>query len=696
MRKESFLFRYMKPNSLSLLLALMLGISFIICKKEEPEIIEPKITNDRVEVTATSACFSWNVEWVGKRISVVELSEHEDMSESMFYGSEEEINTQYFSITANDLMHATKYYYRFWVWNQNYDNNRFVFEKKSFSTLSELPVVRTLDVTNITMTSAICHGEVISDGGAEIIKRGICWSTNHNPTIEGNHESIGAEMGAYSIEIFDLLVNETYYVRAYAQNEIGIAYGEETYFTTGDAVLPTVITSNITDISWTTAECGGEVLDDGGASVTERGICWRTNHNPTISDNNAQSGSGIGEYFVNMSGLVAGTTYYVKAYAKNRIGIGYGEEKTFSTSNYELPVVTTSPITDITSTSANCGGNVTFAGGTTIIERGICWAIDDLPTTNDDHIAVGSGTGSFTSSISGLNGSTTYHVRAYAINCVGTAYGAEFSFTTLDPPPQGAINGLFSVSATKQVFFSQGNLQYQASTNVWRFAINQYDYVGYANQYISSTYSMWIDLFGWGTSGYNHGADCYQPWSTSQYDPGYYVYGSYTFDLNDQTGTADWGYNPIDNGGNIENSGWRTLTLNEWNYLFSERITPSGIRYAKALVNNVKGVILLPDKWSVNIYSLNSVNTSDANFEDNQISATQWIVLEDAGAVFLPAAGERYSGTSLSGIGTNGHYWLATHSDSEKAFLFSFGNYINPYSTSYRGRGQSVRLVKDY
>ena len=128
------------------------------------------------------------------------------------------------------------------------------------------------------------------------------------------------------------------------------------------------------------------------------------------------------------------------------------------------------------------------------------------------------------------------------------------------------------------VYFSQGNLQYQASTNTWQFAGHQWDYVGDANQNISQTNGGWIDLFGWGTSGYNHGANAYQPWSTSTEYSDYYAYGAYTNNLYNQTGQADWGYNAISNGGNAENSGWRTLTRQEWEYVFNTRTTTSRIR----------------------------------------------------------------------------------------------------------------------
>ena len=672
-------------------LTFFLGFALFGCTKKENEIIEPKITNDNVEVTSTSASFTWTVDWVGKRISVVEVSEDVDMNDSQFYGSEEEINTSSFSTTSNDLKPDTKYYYRFWVWNQNYANNRFVFEKKSFSTPSDLPIVKTLDVININRASATVQGEVISDGGAEITERGICWGTENNPTITGNHISDEEGIGTYSFEITELIADETYYVRAYAKNKVGIAYGEEKSFTTGDAVLPTVTTSDITNISWTTAKGGGEVLNDGDAEVTERGICWGTSHNPTISDNTVQSGTGTGEYVVNLSGLIAGTTYYVKAYAKNRVGVGYGEEKTFSTSNPELPTVTTKPITDISSTSAKSGGNVTFAGGVNILERGVCWSTNHLPTTTDSHVSSGSGTGSFNSNITGLSAGTIYYVRAYAKNVAGISYGDEVSFTT---ETNGVLPGVFSVSASQQVQFSRGNLQYQASTNTWRFALNQYDVIGADNGYISQTYSGWIDLYGWGTSGWNCGSLGYHPWDTDQS----YIYGpSGAFDLIGPYANSDWGhYNAIVNGGNTTNS-WRTLLDTEWNYVLNTRNTPSGVRYAKAQVNGSNGLILLPDDWNVTTYSLNNTNSNNSYFNSNIINSTQWSIIENAGAVFLPAAGER-DRSFVQYANSRGGYWSSScwGSNESLAGYMHFDDYQVYTRDSYRHTGRSVRLVQDY
>ena len=363
----------------------------------------------------------------------------------------------------------------------------------------------------------------------------------------------------------------------------------------------------------------------------------------------------------------------------------------------QLPQVTTSEVTDLTTSTATCGGNVVSEGGTTVTVRGVCWSTNHNPTLSDSHASVGAGLGAFVVNATGLASGTTYYVRAYATNAAGTTYGNEVEFSTSEnggtgEVPQGAINGKFTINANgDQVYFSQGNLQYIGSSGTWRFADNQWDVIGTSQG--NSSQSTTRDLFGWGTSGYNHGANCYQPWSTSTSYGDYYAYGQYTYNLYDQTGQADWGYNAISNGGNAENSGWRTLTNPEWNYVFRTRNTTSGIRYAKANVNNVNGVILLPDDWDASYYSLSSTNTYNASFSSNILSASQWSTLEQHGAVFLPAAGYR-SGTSVNGVGSDGRYWSAPYFSIDCACRAYFNGGFLDTNYSDRYFGFSVRLVR--
>ena len=376
--------------------------------------------------------------------------------------------------------------------------------------------------------------------------------------------------------------------------------------------------------------------------------------------------------------------------------------------NDGVPVLATSSVTDIGSSWATGGGTVTDDGGLAVTQRGICWSTGHNPTTSSSHASNGSGTGSYEVMMSGLTSNTTYYVRAYATNSHTTAYGSEVSFTTTIQPnaPTGAINGLFSVSDTEQVWFSQGNLQYKASTNTWRFADNQYDYIGSANSNISSTYSGYIDLFGWGTSGYHDTNDPYnvnyQPWSTSfetvNESYNYFGYGPSTNmaspHLTGSSANYDWGvYNPISNGGNQAGL-WRTPTHEEWSYLFNTRSTNSGIRYAKAKVNNINGVILLPDDWSSTYYALSNTNQYIGSFTSNTITALQWNTLEQHGAVFLPAAGHR-GGFLVGYVGSYGSYWSASYVvyGGEASALAFDDEFLSPGIMLLQYVGSSVRLV---
>lgn len=235
---------------------------------------------------------------------------------------------------------------------------------------------------------------------------------------------------------------------------------------------------------------------------------------------------------------------------------------------------------------------------------------------------------------------------------------------------EGAIYGVFSVSSTKKIIFSKGNLQYQASTKTWRFAEHQWDIIGDDNKNISTSYSGWIDLFGYGTGN--------NPTKISEKSEDY-------------TSFSDWGNNTIQNGGNKK---WFTLTKDEWVYVFNTRSTDSGIRYAKATVNGVNGVILLPDNWNIINYKLRKTNKSDARFSSNSISQSDWTSkLEANGAVFLPAAGKRV-GTFVGFLDVYGFYYSATYDGGGRAYGVYFGDsLLGPADGTGSQGAKSVRLV---
>lgn len=194
----------------------------------------------------------------------------------------------------------------------------------------KLPAVQTKDITSITAVSAISGGVITDNGKSNIIAKGICWSTTQFPTISNNHTSDGNGNDTYTSTLTGLNPNTTYYVRAYATNNIGTAYGDQIVFTTLDG-LPTVLTGEITSVTASSATCQSQVLSDGGFSIMARGVCYSTTPNPTISSYHTTDGVGTGIFISNITSLTPNTTYYIRSYATNALGTSYGEEKMFKT-----------------------------------------------------------------------------------------------------------------------------------------------------------------------------------------------------------------------------------------------------------------------------------------------------------------------------------------------------------------------------
>lgn len=193
--------------------------------------------------------------------------------------------------------------------------------------------------------------------------------------------------------------------------------------TTGTAGTPTLTSIPVNN---------NNVTSDGGATITQRGLCYSsTNTNPSVSDSKVTTSGTTGSFNLTISSLIAGTTYYIRAFATNSQGTAYGSVITVSTDT-DIPSVTTGSASSITSTSATLAGNVTNSNGSTVTERGVVYSTSANPTTADNKLASGSGTGSFTANATSLTPSQTYHFRAYAINSDGTAYGSDATFTTKD------------------------------------------------------------------------------------------------------------------------------------------------------------------------------------------------------------------------------------------------------------------------
>lgn len=283
-------------------------------------------------------------------------------------------------------------------------------------------------ITSIVQTTAVCESEIISDGGSTITARGVCWNTSGNPSLMSLITIDGSGSGYFTSSISGLSPLNTYYVRAYATNSIGTAYSSEYQFITL-ANLPSVYTYPISNINPTMAMGGGMVTGSGGVAIAARGVCWNTTGMPTITDSITVDGTGIGNFSSSLYGLTPGSPYFVRAYATNSAGTGYGDETQFTTLSI-LPTVTTTIVSNITQTTAVCGGDVISNGGASVTTRGVCWNKTGSPSISDSITTDGTGSGIFLSNLTGLIPNTTYYLRSYASNSVGTSYGPERQFTT--------------------------------------------------------------------------------------------------------------------------------------------------------------------------------------------------------------------------------------------------------------------------
>ena len=313
-----------------------------------------------------------------------------------------------------------------------------------------------------------------------------------------NAKSFEASVSGNSLTVTatGLKAETTYYYRMRLNMEDGKVESEKKTLKTAAYILPTVTTSEVTNISGTKADCRCNVTSEGDFTVTARGVCWSTADNPTIDDSHTVDGGGAGSFTSNITGLTENTTYYVRAYATSSAGTAYGATRTFKTTEYIFPTVTTSEVDYISAITAKCGGEVT-EGDYTVTARGVCWSTADNPTIDDSHTVDGGGAGAFISNITGLTENTTYYVRAYATSGAGTAYGETMTFET-NNPNTFTVNGVsfemvyveggsFDMGATTE----QGSDAYDSEYPVHSVTLSDY-YIGRCEV----TQELWLAVMG--------------------------------------------------------------------------------------------------------------------------------------------------------------------------------------------------------
>ena len=545
-----------------------------------------------------------------------------------------------YTSSLTGLLPATTYYVRSFATNSV---GTVYGAETYFTTIAIAPTVSaTALIASITGSSASSGGTISSNGGATVTVSGVVWSTTSSPTIAvATKTTNGIAIGTYTSSLTGLAPATLYYVRAYATNSIGTSYGPERYFTTL-AVSPTIsATASATSITSNSATTGGEITADGGAAVTLRGVAYGTSTGSATYS--VTSGTGTGTYTVSLTGLTPATTYFARSFATNSVGTVYGAETNFTTIAV-APTLSTTGVSSITKYAANVGGTIISNGGSAITASGICWSSTATPTTSDSKSTDGATSGTFTSTITGLTAGTTYFVRTYATNAIGTSYGAVQSFTTLSTPPAQTTVLIGSQRWTDKNLnvanYRNGDpITYAANATQWAAANaageGAYTYLKFASGDGGATYGK---LYNW-------------------------------YAVNDARGLAPNGYH--------------IPTRAEWTTLRGTQ--PGNGRTLKSNTND----------WSASFNNVNNFITyiPDANYSNyNGTNST--------GFNALP-------GGSLFPNGTNGNYgsasyWTATIDpvNSAKAnwtyfhftYLYDGADCCNTYEL---GNGMAIRLVKD-
>jgi len=315
-----------------------------------------------------------------------------------------------------------------------------------------LPEIAIISVDSVSYHSAVIGIKLFSEGSSPVVKKGICWAETP-PSIDNYNEELNDTGKVSVIRVDSLLPGTLYYIKAFAQNQFGIVYSQSDSILTRALSAPVVNTSVVSQITPNSALCSGSISDIGGEPVVSCGFLWDTNEtfsagNQLISDTDSTlSFSSL------LSGLKPKSVYFVRAFATNKAGTGFGSIVTFETLPPLLPKVDTDSLFNISFTSAVGVGHFSNEGGSTIIECGFCWSESPNPTINDYKKPSPYANGKFWSALTDLNNGTSYYARAYVIIEPDVIYGKTLTFKTLDTKVTYTLHKSASPTSTEQEMY---------------------------------------------------------------------------------------------------------------------------------------------------------------------------------------------------------------------------------------------------
>ena len=386
--------------------------------------------------------------------------------------------------------------------------------------------------------------------------------------------------------ISDLSPGTTFYVRAFATTKYGTEYSNEVQITT-KLGLPTMSPVTVSDVQPASVTLSSGIARAGDGSILVKGFCYSTSSSPDINDSIVTVNSN---WTASVNGLNQNTKYYVRSFATTQYGTSYSEQATFTTT-YNPVVFGSISVSEIgiTSIAVSCG--VSDYGGNAVYDEGFCISTNPNPTINNTRYRIHGPTSSM--NISSLMKGTHYYIKRYVVNEVDTFYSEEIDASTLYVPDD-ALNGLFSISPTKQIVFSKSNVWVDNNYEYF-FQDSQYE-IARVNLTAKKTWELpWDMLSCYEAQDYSTRFDCLGP-------------------------------------------GWYLLNIDEWKYLLEQRPNAKTLIINNVVINGTHGAILLPDNWDLS--SIPSAGT---------ISVSSFSTLESKGAVYIPYAGQVQVGNASTG-----------------------------------------------